>query len=177
VGWELVALALLVWGGKRVWSGRRMPTTPSDANRLRQWIWAVPLLASVVGATSAVLALAAKHNVGHDHGSLLVAAIASIGVVLSWMMLQIGFAQVYHAVDSAHPGVTGIEFPNLRFDRPSALDYLYFAFTMGTSFATSDASVRTVWIRRIVLVHSVVAFPYNALVVAVAFQVLQDIVG
>lgn len=45
---------------------------------------------------------------------------------------------------------------------------------MGTSFATS---VRTPPIRRIVLVHSVVAFFFNALVVAVAIQVLQDIVG
>lgn len=49
-----------------------------------------------------------------------------------------------------------------------------FSFTMGTSFATS---VRTPPIRRIVLVHSVVAFFFNALVVAVAIQVLQDIVG
>lgn len=176
IGWEAVALSYLFWGGLRVWSGEREPTSPSTARVLRQWAWLSPVLSSAVGATAAVTALAAKNDLDRDQSSLMLAAVASVGVVLSWMMLQVGFAQIYHLVEAADRDRVGIEFPN-TIGAPAALDYLYFSFTLGTSFATSDPSVCTVEMRRVVLVHSVVAFFYNALVVAVAFQVLQQVVG
>ncbi|WGY02897.1 DUF1345 domain-containing protein [Nocardioides sp. QY071] len=177
LGWEAVTIVYLLWGGARVWSGERSPMRPSTARGLRQWAWLSPLLSSAVGATAAVVALAAKDDVDRDLASLTLAGVASVGVVLSWMMLQVGFAQVYHLVDAANPDEVGIELPSSDGGSPSALDYLYFAFTMGTSFATSDASVRTTEVRRVALVHSVVAFFYNAVVVAVAFQVLQQVLG
>ncbi|NLG54322.1 MAG: DUF1345 domain-containing protein, partial [Rhodococcus sp.] len=70
-------------------------------------------------------------------------------------------------------GKTGLKFPDNTW--PTRLDYLYFAFTIGTTFATSDVEVREVGVRRIVLLHSIISFFYNALVVAVAFQVLQGL--
>ncbi|WP_207007150.1 DUF1345 domain-containing protein [Nocardioides aromaticivorans] len=177
VGWEAIVLVYLVVGGVRAWSGERALTTPSQARVLRQWAWVSPLLTSAVGATSAVVALSARTDLNRDVDSLVLAGVAAAGVVLSWMMLQVGFAQVYQLVDATDPARAGIEFPQPGGEGPSALDYLYFSFTMGASFATSDADVRTTEMRRVVLVHSVVAFFYNALVVAVAFQVLQQVVG
>ncbi|MFN8127151.1 MAG: DUF1345 domain-containing protein [Candidatus Nanopelagicales bacterium] len=73
------------------------------------------------------------------------------------------------------PRQPGLEFP--RTDTPGLADYLYFAFTVGTSFATSGTSVTTVRMRWLVLLHSVVSFFYNALVVAVAIQIIQQIAG
>ncbi len=47
----------------------------------------------------------------------------------------------------------------------------------GTSFATSDVEVVGIRTRRVVLLHSIVGFFSNALVAAVAFQVLQGLVS
>lgn len=69
--------------------------------------------------------------------------------------------------------------PNIAFPKrtvPFFSDFLYFSFTIGTAFATSDARVETSRSRWIVMMHSVVSFLYNALVVAVAFQILQQII-
>ena len=48
VGWEVVALGYLFWGRLRVWSGERLPTSPSAARVLRQWAWISPVLSSAV---------------------------------------------------------------------------------------------------------------------------------
>jgi uncharacterized membrane protein len=118
-----------------------------------------------------VLALIARGDGIHNDALLSVAA--SIGVVLSWTLLHTGFAQMYEATDIASDQ-DAITFPGN--DRPVFLNYLYFSFTIGTSFA-SDATLRTLPARRLVLIHGVVSFFYNALVVAVAFQVLQHAVA
>ena len=81
---------------------------------------------------------------------------------------------MYEATDIASDQ-DAITFPGN--DRPVFLNYLYFSFTIGTSFATSDATLKTLPARRLVLIHGVVSFFYNALVVAVAFQVLQHAVA
>ncbi|MGW4336025.1 DUF1345 domain-containing protein [Rhodococcus koreensis] len=88
-----------------------------------------------------------------------------------------GFAHVYHLVDASNPDEIGVEFPGMRDTGPTALDYVYLSFALGTAFATSDPSVRSVAMRRVVLLHSVVAFFYNALVLAVAFEVLQQLIA
>ncbi len=90
--------------------------------------------------------------------------------------MQIGFAQIYEMIDaSVKRGV--FQFPgddDVR--RAELMDYLYFAFTIGSSFATSDPTVVRPSGRPVVLLHSIVAFFYNAIVVAVAIQVLQGLI-
>ncbi|MBE8521401.1 DUF1345 domain-containing protein [Amycolatopsis sp. H6(2020)] len=65
--------------------------------------------------------------------------------------------------------------PGLRFpatERPNLLDFAYFAFTVGTSFATSDVEVQARPIRYTVLTHSVVSFVYNTAILGIAVGVI-----
>ena len=64
----------------------------------------------------------------------------------------------------------GLEFP--RCAAPTATDFLYFSFTLGTSFAVSDVNVTAQTMRWHVMVHSVLSFFYNAIVLAVAIGLL-----
>ncbi|MFD0997052.1 putative membrane protein [Pseudoclavibacter chungangensis] len=174
--WEGVAVAYLLLVFGTAWSGeRRPPATREEAGFVERWNWLLPLLSSVVGAYSAVVALGARADLARGVDSAVLAGAASLGVVLSWMLLQVGFAHVYEALAHRDGRTRAIDIPGTN--APSVLDHLYFSFVIGTSFATSDASIRGVRVRRTVLVQSVVCFFYNALVVAVAFQVLQQLVG
>ena len=151
--WEALATAYLLSGSILTW--RRSITGRHGGRRsgtLDTLSWVLPLMASLVGVNAAVLA---------------------IGIILSWHLLHTGFAQVYESLQHRDPEHPALEFP--RTTHPGLADFLYFAFTIGTSFATSDATVATVRMRWLVLTHSIVSFFYNALVVAVAIQVIQQI--
>ena len=173
IAWEALATGYLAIGFTLAWSGKR-PSRVSrgDVRAVARWSWVLPLISSFAGVNSAVLALIARGDGIHNDALLGVAA--SIGVVLSWTLLHTGFAQMYEATDIASDQ-DAITFPGN--DRPVFLNYLYVSFTIGTSFATSDATLKTLPARRLVLIHGVVSFFYNALVVAVAFQVLQHAVA
>ncbi|WIE79189.1 MULTISPECIES: DUF1345 domain-containing protein [unclassified Curtobacterium] len=170
VVWEAVTLVYLLGGLVATWPGHQVDESKSALREVERWSWLLPLVASVTGAYSAVVALVAQADGG---GALLFAITASIGVVLSWTLLQVGFAHTYWAADGGGRR-RGVRFPGKR--QPVLIDYLYFSFTIGTAFATSDAQVESLGVRRVVMLHSILSFFYNALVVAVAFQVLQQVI-
>lgn len=175
--WEGISVVFLAFGAVVVWRGSTEQAGSAErARAAARWAWVMPLIASAVGATSAVMALTARNSPRAAATEQVILAIAaSVGVVVSWTILHVGFAEIYRALDESEADIDGIEFPG--HDTTAFMNYLYFAFTIGTAFATSDALVRTLPIRRIVLIHSVVSFIYNALVVATAIQVLQQLVA
>lgn len=63
-----------------------------------------------------------------------------------------------------------LEFPHEA--HPTTVDFFYFSFTLGTSFAVSDVTVTTPSMRWHVMMHSVLSFFYNAVVLALAVGVL-----
>lgn len=171
--WEILAIIYLTVGLALAWNGAPGPRAHRDEARAAvRWSWILPLVSSFAGVNSAVLALIARGSGTYDDTILAVAA--SAGVVLSWALLHTGFAHMYESIDAVgdhaelrFPGKSGVTFMN----------YLYFSFTIGTSFATSDAGILTIRTRRVALIHGIISFFYNALVVAVAFQVLQHAVA
>ncbi|MFI2563448.1 DUF1345 domain-containing protein [Paenarthrobacter sp. NPDC018779] len=142
-----------------------------EARAVVRWMWIPPVLAAIVGANSAISTLVARNDGTHGNAVLVLVLAASLGIILSWILLQLGFANVYQVIKAASDRQI-LRFPEDA--TPTTLDYLYFSFTIGTSFATSDVEI--IGFRRVALVHSIVAFFYNALVVAVAFQILQGLI-
>ncbi len=176
VTWEVLAFAYLVAIMAVVWKGD--PTISilvADRKFYSRWSGFFTLLSSAVGVNAAIWALAAKAK--HTGANAEIGVVASLGVVLSWMLLQIGFAQIYEILD-AQRNYAVFDYPGKEENEdPVLMDYLYFSFTIGASFATSDVNVKHAHGRRVVLLHSILSFFYNALVVAVAFQVIQDVVA
>lgn len=161
------------------WDGEPEPIIPvSERSLASLWSWIFTLVTSLVGANSAVEALISKGDKTPE--GILATMIACLGVIISWALLHLMFAQIYEISD-AKSGWQNFEFLDAKSHKakPTApnttvyLNYLYFAFCIGSTFATSDTSVCTVQGRRLVLVHSVISFFYNAAVVAISFQVLQ----
>lgn len=62
--------------------------------------------------------------------------------------------------------VGGLEFAGKQ--RPEGWDFLYFSTTVGMTSQTSDTEVSTTQMRRIVLLHSIVSFFFNTVIVAAA---------
>jgi uncharacterized membrane protein len=172
--WETVAIGYMAIGFIVAWRHDRTERTDADeARAVVRWMWIPPVLAAIVGANSAISALVARNDGTHDNAALVLVLAASIGIFLSWILLQLGFANAYQVITAASDRQV-LRFPEDA--TPTTLDYLYFSFSIGTSFATSDVEIVGFRARRVALVHSIVAFFYNALVVAVAFQILQGLI-
>ena len=93
-------------------------------------------------------------------------------LVLAWLFSNMVYALHYAHMAYMHPGdgSAGLEFPNTR--APVYWDFVYFAFTIGMTFQTSDVQISSDAIRRVVPVHSFAAFVFNIGVLAFTINVL-----
>jgi uncharacterized membrane protein len=104
---------------------------------------------------------------------------ALLSIPLGWFtihaMTALHYAHVYWMDDEeTAPGskskqkkpVGGLEFTGK--ERPDGWDFLYFSITVGMTSQTSDTAVSTTQMRRIVLLHSIVSFFFNTVIVAAA---------
>lgn len=93
------------------------------------------------------------------------------GVLLAWALLHTSYAMYYAHLYYRNPSKAGgMVFP--AEEEPEALDFAYFAFTIGTAFATSDVAVSSGEVRRTVLSHSVLAFFYNTVILALVINLI-----
>ncbi|WP_411699066.1 DUF1345 domain-containing protein [Conyzicola sp.] len=181
VAWEVVAVVYLVllFTIFRNRSTRNAPRTsrPLPSKVLEYLSWVLPFVASITGVASAVRLLTTEGANGTGTSDdLLVGLLGSIGVVVAWLLLQTGFAEIYESVYESLTEPSMISFPGIDED-PTLGDFLYLSFTVGTSFAISGATIASRKVRRVVLIQSVTSFFYNAFLIAVAIQVIQGLIA
>ncbi|MCB0603733.1 MAG: DUF1345 domain-containing protein, partial [Saprospiraceae bacterium] len=54
-------------------------------------------------------------------------------------------------------------------------DFAYFSFTLGMTFQVSDVAISSRKIRRIVLLHSLLSFGFNATIVAMSVNIIAGL--
>lgn len=131
------------------------------------------LLASLVGIWAAVQLVLLRS--GNDTVSQTVATGFGIlgvwGMLLSWGLLHWGFAQAYRYLYYAREP-RPLRFPATAM--PKMVDFAYFSFGLGTSFAVSDVETLGSRIRWIVMWHSVVSFFFNGLIIVLALNIIMS---
>lgn len=71
--------------------------------------------------------------------------------------------------------VGGLAFPDT--ERPQGWDFLYFATVIGMTAQTADTGITTTQMRRIALMHSIVAFFFNTVILAAAVNLAVSLGG
>lgn len=136
----------------------------NDANRV--------LLLALTGIVMAVLLIAiSAEAVGHNPQPLTKGLII-VTLALAWLFANTIYAFHYAHLVYNHPnvGCVGLEFP--RTAHPVYWDFVYFSFTCGMAFATSDVVVTETHMRKIVTIHCLAAFAFNIGVIAFTINVL-----
>jgi uncharacterized membrane protein len=67
----------------------------------------------------------------------------------------------------------GLDFPNEK--TPDYMDFVYFSFGIGMSFQVSDVDITSKTIRRLVLLHGLLAFGLNTFVVALTINLIAGL--
>ncbi|MGK9146416.1 DUF1345 domain-containing protein [Plantibacter flavus] len=128
---------------------------------------AATILASFVGLGAATELLALRDEPAWQ------GAIEVIGVwamLLAWGFLHWGFAQIYAQSYAASPDDPPLRFPNTP--HPRITDFVYFSYTIGTSFAASDVETLRPLIRWRMVWHSVLSFFFNGLIIVLALNTI-----
>lgn len=142
----------------------------NDANR-------AGLLALSFVTSLAILVSVAKELQGRNDAAAIALVIATL--VLAWLfsntIYALHYAHLYYSDrDAAGLGdgkdAGGLEFP--KCDEPDYWDFVYFSFTLGMTFQTSDVDISSRRIRRIVTGQCLAAFVFNIGVLAFTINVL-----
>ena len=104
------------------------------------------------------------------HITLAVAALAA-----SWLFIQTIFAfryahRYYVEEKQKEPDGPGLQFPG-GLD-PDYFDFLYYAHVVGMTSQVSDVQVTSREMRRLTLIHSVLSFGFNMLILALSINVV-----
>jgi uncharacterized membrane protein len=146
-------------------SRMRRSARENDANRA--------LLLAITAATMVVILVAVAGELkGRNDAYAIALVIATL--VLAWlfvnMVYAMHYAHLFYSADDAGKDEGGLDFPEC--DEPDYWDFLYFSATLGMTFQTSDVSITSRRIRRVVLGHCLAAFVFNLGVLAFTINVL-----
>jgi uncharacterized membrane protein len=136
----------------------------NDANR--HWL----LIITGIVMTALLIAIAAE-AVGHNPEPFTKVLIIAT-LILAWLFSNMVYALHYAHLVYMRPdvGCVGLEFP--RTAHPVYWDFVYFSFTNGMAFATSDVVITETRMRKTVIIHGLAAFGFNIGVLAFTINVL-----
>jgi uncharacterized membrane protein len=144
----------------------RQRSQDNDANRAG--LLALSALLSLVVLFTVGALIADPSSIGRN-GVVLIIATLALAWLFANMVFTLHYAHLFY-LQMKGKDWGGLEVPGT--DEPDYGDFLYFAFTLGMTFQTSDVSVTGVHMRRVVLGHCMAAFLFNMGILAFTVNAL-----
>jgi uncharacterized membrane protein len=177
IGWDVAAALYLVW----VWTSagrfdadetKRFANREDDSRVSAQLLVLTACVASLIGVGFDLLK--ASEEGGDAGGDVLLISAAVATVVLSWATVHTVFALRYAHEYYARPPVGGIDFKTRDY-APDYRDFAYVAFGIGMTFQVADTDIHDRKIRHTVLLHSLLAYLFGAVILAVTINIVAAI--
>jgi len=142
-----------------------------------QWVL---LVVGVIAAVAAVAAIVLELGGLKDSTGMAKAmhlGLVATTILSAWgfihMMFALHYAAEYYGLDSRSTAEddmrAGLDFPGER--EPGWGDFAYYAFVIGCACATADVDTLSPAMRRTTLVHCVVAFLFNTVILALTINI------
>jgi uncharacterized membrane protein len=123
-------------------------------------------------AAELILVKGAKPQVYAPHAALAVGTVA-----VSWLVMQVvlalHYAHEYYAPDDDGAPMGGLQFPGV--EAPDYWDFLHFAIIIGVASQTADICIADRRLRRLGTVHSIIAFVFNTLIIALTINLVAGL--
>lgn len=187
IGWEF--RGLLAWcGGLVVYLGLAWWLCASfDAQRTRERAQAqdepsvVLFLVLLLATAACVAAITVLMQQSRDLSGLLRGlhiGLSVLALATSWLFIQTIFtfryAHRYYLEEKlGEPDGPGLQFPGGQ--DPDYFDFLYYAHVVGMTSQVSDVQVTSREMRRLTLVHGVLSFGFNMLILALSINVVAGL--
>lgn len=176
ITWDVFATAALIftWLTITMTPAERLRprAREQDLSRLLIFVFVVVAACSSLFAVGFLL----HQNKGEQQRHLgLHLALSLYAVIAAWSLAHTVFALRYahtfygddeDAETDRHAG--GLEFPNE--DTPNYVDFAYFSFVIGMTFQVSDVVVTSREMRQLVLLHGILSFGFNTVILALTIN-------
>jgi uncharacterized membrane protein len=178
-GWNVGVwsyLAMIAWlmghaSPSKVRAVAEREDATAEAVLLFMTIAAIASLAAIVMELAAIKTLPAADLT-------LQYALTGSTLLGSWLMVNVMFTLHYaHMYYTAPETRRPIFFPDQDPVQPDYWDFLYFSFTIAVAAQTSDASVMTRDMRKVVVGQSVLSFIFNAAIIGLSINVAAGLIG
>jgi uncharacterized membrane protein len=191
-GWPRMARAVAAWdiGGLTylVFAFRLVLTCGADRIRARAArrddsrlaILTIILLA-ITASFAAIAGLIGEAKAPTTDASekLILGSLAVATIMVSWVVTQVAFALHYahdfYGPDEGSDSGGGLVFPGC--EQPDYWDFLYFSTSIGATSQTSDVSIKSRALRRLVTLHATASFFFNTAVLALTVNIAASLAG
>lgn len=147
--------------------GIRKQAEPIDADR-------VLLLALTAVIMGTILVSVSTELMQREAPDTIAAAITVATLFVAWcfsnMIYAFHYAHLYYDKARAGGDRGGVDFPRTK--EPLYWDFVYFSYTLGMTFQTSDVDITDGKWRKIVTMQSVAAFIFNIGIIAFSINIL-----
>lgn len=137
----------------------------NDANRAG--------LLALTGLVMLVILVAVAGELRGKPNTVTIALVVGT-LALAWLfsntVYALHYAHLYYLGDDKGADLAGLDFPSC--DEPDYWDFIYFSFTLGMTFQTSDVEMTSRKMRRVTIGHCLAAFVFNIGVLAFTINVL-----
>jgi uncharacterized membrane protein len=178
VGWDAFALANLAvfWTSIVIDDVHhiRSVAVAEDPGRIISFV--LVLIGAIASMLAVVVLLSVMHaSPGHAVGMQVGAAVAAVAT--AWLLVHtvftLRYAHLYYDPD-IDGGEGGLEFPGPE-KEPDYLDFAYFSFVVGMTAQTADISISGRTLRRLVLLHGILAYSFNTAIIALSISSLASL--
>ena len=191
MAWDsgILCLLLLAWSIIVTAHPNQIKQRAQTQDTNRAFIGILVVIAAVASLFAVVFILGTSKNLPREVLGLHV-ALSSVSVIGSWAMVHTVFALRYahyyygtrRSVRS-HPNPQtqpqeehrgGLDFPGGKL--PDYWDFAYFSFVLGMTFQVSDVEITSRLIRRLALIHGLLSFAFNTVIVALSINIISSLI-
>ncbi len=133
------------------------------------WVMLLGTIFSFVALSSEFSGLKDLPTVERSLHVALVAATLLLSWLLAHMVFTFRYAHEWYDLDEQGKTKGGLDFPSD--DLPDYFDFLYFSVVVGMTFQVSDVQVTSRRLRRLVLLHGLLSFLFNTVIVALTVNI------
>jgi len=178
--WDAFAISILALSWSAILPTSQAEIRPQvkrqDVGRI--WIFVFVVIAACAGLF-AVVFLFHTNKGGEQPRVPLQVALSLLAVISSWGVVHTVFGLRYaHTFygDSEDPRrhAGGLEFPGES--APDYLDFVYFSFVIGMTFQVSDVQITARGLRQMVLIHGVLSFAFNTVILALMINTVSALI-
>lgn len=177
IAWDVFSLMLLLfyWVLFFKTDENKLPHIVATEDDGVKIIFSIVLIAVCISFLGVILLYQVQDEApGHKW---LQAFISLSAIVCSWILLHTVFTTRYADLyfkerkrQNRGDHAEALMFPSP--EKPDYLDFAYFSFVIGMTFQVSDVQINSKTIRRFVLLHSLISFAFNTVIVALTINLV-----